>query len=58
MYTDNLAAMIGQAVEVESDGMTYRGTLVEVSETDVFLQSDVGWIQLSVETVRSIKPRE
>lgn len=58
MYTDNLYSMIGREVEVECDGMTYRGTLIEVSETEVFLQSDVGWIQLSVETVSSIKPRE
>ena len=57
MYTDNLMGMIGQEVEVESDGMTYRGTLIEVSETDVFLQSDMGWIQLSVETVKNIRPR-
>lgn len=57
MYTDNLVAMIGHEVEVEADGMTYRGTLIEVSETEVFLQSDLGWIQLSVETVKNIRLR-
>ncbi len=57
MYTGNLAALIGQEVEVTSDGMLYRGRLIEVSETDVFLQSELGWIQLSVEKVTDIRPK-
>lgn len=57
MYTGSLTGLIGQEVEVMSDGMLYRGRLIEVSETDVFLQSEIGWIQLSVEKVTEIRPR-
>jgi hypothetical protein len=57
MYTSNLMGLIGQEVEVMSDGMLYRGRLIEVSETEVFLQSELGWIQLSVEKVTEIRPR-
>jgi len=57
MYTGSLTGLIGQEVEVMSDGMLYRGRLIEVSETDVFLQSELGWIQLSVEKVTEIRPR-
>jgi len=57
MYTGSLMGLIGQEVEVMSDGMLYRGRLIEVSETDVFLQSELGWIQLSVEKVTEIRPR-
>lgn len=57
MYTSNLMGLIGQEVEVMSDGMLYRGRLIEVSETEVFLQGELGWIQLSVEKVTEIRPR-
>jgi hypothetical protein len=57
MYTGSLMELIGQEVEVMSDGMLYRGRLIEVSETDVFLQGELGWIQLSVEKVTEIRPR-
>ena len=57
MYTSNLMGMIGQEVEVMSDGMLYRGRLIEVSDTEVFLQGELGWIQLSVEKVTEIRLR-
>jgi hypothetical protein len=57
MYTGSLIELIGQEVEVMSDGMLYCGRLIEVSETDVFLQGELGWIQLSVEKVTEIRPR-
>ena len=58
MYTGSLTGLIGQEVEVMSDGMLYRGRLIEVSETDVFLQGELGWVQLSVEKVTEIRPRK
>ena len=57
MYTGSLMELIGQEVEVMSDGMLYHGRLIEVSETEVFLQGELGWIQLSVEKVTEIRPR-
>ena len=55
MYSNNLVGLIGQQVEVTAKGMSYRGRLVEVSETEVFLQGDLGWIQLQVEDVTDIR---
>jgi len=57
MYTGNLVELIGKEVEVVADGLLYRGRLIEVSETEVFLQSELGWIQLQVELVTEIKPK-
>ena len=57
MYTNNLMGLIGQEVEVMSDGMLYSGRLIEVSETEVFLQGELGWIQISIEKVTEIRPR-
>lgn len=58
MYYNNVMGLIGKQVEVVSGGMVYRGRLVEVSETEVFLQGELGWMQLSVETVTEINPVE
>lgn len=55
MYSDNLMAMIGKDVEVEAGGMLYQGRLVEVSDSEVFLQGTMGWIQIAVETVTRVK---
>ena len=56
MYYDNLIFLLGKKVDVHANGISYRGTLVEVTEMDVFLQSDQGWIQLSLEDVKEINP--
>ncbi len=58
MYTSNLIDLIGKEVEVMASGMLYRGRLIEVSETEVFLQSELGWIQLQVENVTEIRPKD
>jgi hypothetical protein len=58
MYNNNLMNLIGKKVEVTSGGIAYRGRLIEVSESEVFLQGELGWIQLSVETVTEIKSVE
>jgi len=57
MYTSNLMDLIGKEVEVMAAGMIYTGTLIEVSETEVFLQSNLGWIQIQVENVTEINPK-
>lgn len=56
MYYHNIMDMIGKEVEVMSSGMAYRGRLIEISETEVFLQGELGWVQLSIETVTDITP--
>ncbi len=58
MYYNNVMGLIGKQVEVMANGMAYHGRLIEVSETEVFLQGEMGWIQLSVEQVTEINPVE
>lgn len=55
MYSSNLGELIGKEVEVTAKGFSYRGRLIEVSENEVFLQGDLGWIQLQVEDVTDIR---
>lgn len=56
MYGDPLAGLIGHEVEAVANGISYRGKLIEVSETEVFIQGEMGWMQLQVEEVTEIKP--
>ena len=56
MYHGNLWELIGKDVVVVSSGMIYRGRLIEVSDTEVFLQGEMGWMQLAVENVTEINP--
>ena len=54
MHTD-IAALIGKEVDVTADGMLYRGTLIEISESEVFLQGSLGWMQLSMDLISDIR---
>ena len=47
----------GKLVEVIANDITYTGTLVEISETDVYLESESGWIVIPVEQVASISEK-
>ena len=58
MFNNNLIDLIGKEVEVTASGMLYRGRLIEVSETEVFLQGEMGWIQIMVKDVTDIKAYE
>ncbi len=51
----DIQAMIGKEVEVIANGMTYRGVLIEVSDTDVHLKSTMQWMSLPASSVSSIK---
>ncbi len=50
--------LIGKFVEVRSADMTYKGTLVEIGEKEIYLISDNGWIVIPVEGVAEIKAVE
>lgn len=52
----DIQAMIGKEVEVTSSGVTYRGTLIEVSDTEVNLKTTMQWLTLPASSVTSIKP--
>lgn len=47
--------LIGKEVEVQTVDISYRGVLVEVSETDVNLQAETGWIVIPLDRVVNIK---
>ena len=50
--------LIGKTVIVETQETTYTGRLVEIGEEDVHLETDMGWIVISVERVTSIREKE
>jgi hypothetical protein len=51
----DIQSMMGKEVEVISNGMTYTGVLVEVSDSEVHLKSPYQWISLEASSVSSIK---
>jgi len=54
MYFYDINAMVNKEVVVVSNGMEYRGKLVEVTESEVSLQGALSWISVPVESVTSI----
>jgi hypothetical protein len=46
--------LIGKIVEVLTSETTYRGKLIEIGETDVYLESVSGSIVIPVEKIVSI----
>ncbi len=50
--------LIGKKVEVEANGITYTGKLVEISESEVHLETELGWVTLLTEHVVNIREAE
>lgn len=50
--------LIGKKVEVEANGITYTGRLVEISESEVHLETELGWVTLLTEHVVNIREAE
>jgi hypothetical protein len=51
--------LIGKVVVVHAaDGITYAGKLVEISEEEVHLESDTGWVVIPVDRIASITEKE
>ena len=50
--------LVGKTVVVETFETTYTGTLVELGEKEVYLQSDTGWIVIPVERITNIEEKE
>ncbi len=53
-----IEALTGKEVVVTANGITYRGILIEVGETEVYLQSETGWIAIPTENVVDIREAE
>jgi hypothetical protein len=58
VYKDNLFELIGRQVRVNTFWTTYLGKLMEVSEDDIFIQGEVGWVQIRLEEVTGITPAD
>ncbi len=51
----DIQSMIGKEVEVLASGTTYRGVLIEVSDTEVHLKTSMQWISLPASSVSAVK---
>ncbi|NOZ26113.1 MAG: hypothetical protein GXO94_08520 [Nitrospirae bacterium] len=47
--------LIGKKVVVEANGIIYRGRLVEIGETEVHLETELGWVTLQTDHVIDIR---
>jgi len=50
--------LIGKEVEVTAGGMTYRGTLVEVTDSDVTIRTSLQWVSLPSSSVGQMRLAE
>jgi hypothetical protein len=51
----DIQSMIGKEVEVIANGVSYRGVLMEVSDTEVHLKSTMQWMSLPTSSVSVIR---
>ncbi len=51
----NIQNLIGKEVEVLANGMSYVGTLIEVSDTEVHLRTPLQWLALPAESVSAVR---
>lgn len=49
--------LMGKEVEVLANYITYTGKLVEISETELYLQGELGWVVIPLEKVEAVKER-
>lgn len=54
----DIMEMIGKEVDVIANGMTYRGVLIEVSDTEVHLKGMLGYVSLPTSGVTEVRPSE
>jgi len=50
-----LRELLQKDVVVRASGVTYRGRLIEVSDSEVLLRSDSGWVSIQMNRVSSIR---
>ena len=51
----DIQEMIGKEVEVISNGMSYRGKLIEVSDTEVHIKSQLQYVTLPASSVTAVR---
>jgi len=47
--------LTGKVVEVFANGITYCGRLVEISDKELCLESESGWIVIPIDSVQSVR---
>jgi len=50
--------MIGKEVEVVANGTSYKGVLIEVSDTEVHLKGMLGYVSLPASSVTEVRLEE
>jgi hypothetical protein len=55
---DKMIELLGKQVEVIANGISYTGRFVEISEEEVHLESESGWVVIPVERVAVIREAE
>jgi hypothetical protein len=50
--------LIGKEVEVIANGMSYRGKLIEVSDTEVHIKSQLQYVSLPASSVTEVRLAE
>ena len=58
MYNDNCFELIGRQVRITAYGTTYLGKLMEVTEDEIFIQGELGWVQIRLSDVYGIAPAD
>ena len=52
----DIQSMLNKEVVVISNGMEYRGVLIEVSDVEVHIKTSFQWLSLPLSSVTDIKP--
>ncbi len=50
--------LIGKRVVVDAFGIQYKGVLVEVTDSEVNLQTETGWVTVPMDAVSDIRAEE
>ncbi len=50
--------LVGKIVDVETPDIIYTGKLIEISELEVYLESESGWIVIPVDRIVLIREKE
>jgi hypothetical protein len=54
----DIQEMLGKEVEVIANGLSYRGTLIEVSDTEVHIKSQLQYVSLPASSVTEVRLHE
>ena len=47
--------LMGKEVELQANGITCKGKLIQISETEVHLQTAMGWVVIQTHHITSMK---